>query len=156
MKKLIAVLGWTLCLTYPMISQAREVTFTTQLKNYRGDGAYLALYLTDTNGQYQRTLWVAGKKSKYYKHLVDWMRGSNNRPSEYDGLTGASISNGQRLQITVDLDDHFIDNGYQIRVDTAVEDRRDIPADIIVLLTTDGQDKKYNGTGYIESFSYQL
>ena len=42
-----------------------------------GDGAYLALHVTDDKGQYQGTLWVAGGKSKYYRHLRQWTRGSN-------------------------------------------------------------------------------
>jgi hypothetical protein len=33
---------------------------TPQLKDYSGNGAYLAIYVTDGNG-YQKTLWVAGK-----------------------------------------------------------------------------------------------
>lgn len=58
----------------PAYAQAREATFTTQLSDYGGDGAYLALYLTDANGKYHGTLWIAGEKSKYYKHLRNWLR----------------------------------------------------------------------------------
>jgi len=140
--------------TLPAVAQAREVTIDTQLSRYRGDGAYLAIYLTDSRGEYQKTLWVSGKKSKYYKHLSDWARGSKRSRAEYDGLTGASISRGETLQISVNLDDALIDSGYQIRVDAAVEDMRDRPADIIVPITTQGAGKPVNGQGHVQSLTY--
>ena len=55
MKKLAIILGMAAIIALPTLAQAREVTITTQLQNYRGDGAYLALYLVDANGTYQRT-----------------------------------------------------------------------------------------------------
>jgi len=140
--------------TLPAVAQAREVTIDTQLSQYRGDGAYLAIYLTDARGEYQKTLWVSGKKSKYYKHLSDWARGSKRSRAEYDGLTGASITRGETLQISVNLDDALIDSGYQIRVDAAVEDMRDRPTDIIVPITTQGAGKPVNGKGYVQSLTY--
>lgn len=54
-------------------------------KNYGGDGAYLAAYLTDAKGTYVRTLWVAGGKAKYYKHLSDWNRLSAADAKRLDG-----------------------------------------------------------------------
>ena len=59
----------------PAIGQAREINLSTTLKDYRGNEAYLVIYVTDAQGAYQRTLWVAGKKAKYYKHLRDWAQG---------------------------------------------------------------------------------
>jgi hypothetical protein len=140
--------------TVPAVAQAREVTIDTQLSQYRGDGAYLSIYLTDARGVYQQTLCVAGKKSKYYKHLSDWARGSNRSRAEYDGLTGASITRGETLQISVNLDDTLIDSGYQIRVDAAVEDMGDQPAAVIAPLTTAGAGKSISGQGYIRSLTY--
>lgn len=141
-------------LAWPAWAEAREVTINTQLSQYRGDGAYLAIYVTDAAGVYQQTLWVAGKKSKYYKHLSGWARGSHRRRAEYDGLTGASVTQGERLQITVDLDDALIDSGYQIRVDAAVEDMGDRPAEIIVPITTEGGGQPVYGQGYVQSLIY--
>ncbi len=156
MKKRLFLIGLIGTMAFPILAQAREVTFTTKLNNYQGDGAYLAIYLTDSDGGYQRTLWIAGKKSKHYKHLIDWASGSGMNRSEYDALTGASIASGQSLEITIDLDDSLIDSGYQVRVDTAVEDIRDIPAEIIAPLTTEGAGKPVNGKGYVDSFKYEL
>lgn len=156
MKKIIAItcLAGTLALSVP--AQAREVTLTTQLKNYSGNGAYLAIYVTDANGQYQKTLWVAGKKTKYYRHLGDWARGSGMNPSEFDGLSGASVGSGRTLTVSVELADTLIDAGYQIRIDGAVEDKRDSRADVSVPLTSGGSGKPATGNTYVESFTYDL
>ena len=56
MKKLAALLCLAGVMTLPNLAQARPVTLTTQLKNYGGDGAYLAIYVTDTSGLYKKTL----------------------------------------------------------------------------------------------------
>ena len=140
----------------PALADARPVTLTTQLKNYGGNGAYMAIYLTDAKGQYQKTLWVSGKKTKYSKHLRDWARGSGLSPSEYDGMSGASVSSGRSMKVTVNIADALIDTGYEIRVDTAVEDGRDNPADVRAPLTKAGAGKPIAGRGYVQSFSYSL
>jgi hypothetical protein len=132
------------------------VTFTTELQNYGGDGAYLALYLTDAGGEYLGTLWVSGEDSKYYKHLGGWARGSRLNPAEYDGLTGASVTSGRTLIITLNLDDSLIDIGYEVRVDSAVEDRRDIRADAVVPLTTEGSGKPVSGRGHVRTLTYEI
>lgn len=140
----------------PALGQARPVTLSTQLKSYAGNGAYLAIYVTDANGVYKKTLWVAGKKAKYYKNLRDWARGSGLRASQYDGVSGASVGSGRVLKVTVDLADALIDAGYEIRVDSAVEDGRNNPADVRTPLTKAGAGKPAAGRGYVKSFTYSL
>lgn len=158
MKKLILALAVSFAATtlVPTLAQARDVTFTTTLKNYNGDGAYLALYLVKANGQYQQTIWIAGEKSKYYKHLSGWARGSGQRTSEYEGLSGASVSRGRTLNITLDIADELIDAGYQVRIDTSVEDMRDNPAEISAPLITSNVGKPFLGRGYIKSFQFSF
>ena len=156
MKKILtgACLAGTLAL--PAIAQARPVVLTTQLQNYSGNGAYLAFYVTDAAGNYKKTLWVAGKKSKYYKHLSAWARGSGLDARTYDGISGASVGNGKSLKVTVELADALIDAGYEIRVDSAVEDGRDHSADVRAPLTKAGAGKPVKGRGYIKAFSYDM
>ncbi|MBP8853230.1 MAG: DUF2271 domain-containing protein, partial [Moraxellaceae bacterium] len=90
------------------------------------------------------------------KHLRDWARGSGLSPREYDGMSGASVSSGRSMKVTVDIADTLIDTGYEIRVDTAVEDGRDNPADVRAPLTKAGAGKPIAGRGYVQSFSYSL
>ncbi|NLD55446.1 MAG: DUF2271 domain-containing protein [Burkholderiaceae bacterium] len=143
-------------LALPGLSQGRPVTLTAQLKNYGGDGAYLAVYLTDAKGAYARTLWVAGGKAKYYKHLADWNRLSAKDAKRLDGVTGASVGAGRTLKVTAELADALIDAGYEIRIDAAVEDMRDSPAEIRVPMSTQNAAKPHPGKQYIQSLTFQL
>ena len=156
MKNLISCLAVSTALALPGLASARPVTLTTTLKNYGGDGAYLAVYLTDPSGAYVRTLWVAGKKSKYYKHLTDWHRATGGSPSQINGLTGASVGEGRSLKVTADLADALFDAGYKLNIDAAAEDMRDSPRDISVPLTKAGAGKPVAGRSYVAGFTYGL
>lgn len=153
---LLTTIAAACALALPAMAQGREVTLTTQLKNYGGDGAYLAVYLTDAKGAYAGTLWVAGGKAKYYKHLADWNRLSAGDGQRLQGVTGASVGAGRTLTVTADLADALIDAGYEIRIDAAAEDMRDSPAEIRVPLSTAQAGKAQAGKTYIQSFSYQF
>ncbi|BBT17934.1 uncharacterized protein DUF2271 [Pseudomonas sp. SLBN-26] len=156
MNRLLTTSGLASALLVSGIAQAREVTLQADLTDYSGNDAYLAVYLTNAQGQYQQTLWVAGKKAKYYRHLTDWARGSGLKASEFDGLTGASVGSGGTLKISAEVADNLIDAGYQIRIDSAVEDHRDVRADVVVPLTRDGAGKPVSGNGYVQSLRYDL
>lgn len=156
MKKIITGACLAGVFALPGLVQARPVVLTTELQSYGGNGAYLAFYVTDAAGKYKKTLWVAGKKAKYYKHMSDWARGSGLNAREFDGISGASVGSGKSLKVTVELADALIDAGYEIRVDSAVEDGRDNPADARVPLTKQGSGKPVKGRGYIKSFTYDM
>jgi len=156
MKSFLAALAFTTALTLPGLAMARPVTLTTTLNAYGGDGAYLALYVTDAQGAYVGSLWMAGGKSKYYEHLSGWYRASGGDPAEIDGITGASVGAGRTLEITLDLADALLDAGYTLHMDAAVEDMRDSPGEIAVPLTTDGAGKPVSGRRYVASFAYGL
>ncbi len=153
---LLTTVAAACALALPAMAQSRPVTLSTTLKNYGGDGAYLAVYLTDAKGAYVRTLWVAGGKAKYYKHLADWNRLSAGDAKRLNGVTGASVGAGRTLKVTAELADALIDAGYEIRIDAAAEDMRDSPAEIRVPLTAAGAGKPQAGKQYIQSFTYQL
>ena len=155
-KPVLTTLAAACALALPAFAQSREVTLTTQLKNYGGDGAYLAVYLTDAKGAYAGTLWVAGGKAKYYKHLADWSRLSAGDAKRLNGVTGASVGAGRTLRVTADLADALIDAGYEIRIDAAAEDMRDSPSEIRVPLTKAGAGKAHAGKQYIQSLTYQI
>ena len=155
-KSLLTIVAVASALSMPSLAQSRQLTLTTQLKNYGGDGAYVAVYLTDAKGAYARTLWVAGGKAKYYKHLADWNRLSARDAKRVDGVTGASVGAGRSLKVTADLADALIDAGYEIRIDAAAEDMRDSPSEIRVPLSTQNAGKPQAGKQYVQSLTYQL
>ena len=155
-KPLMTTLATALAVALPALAQARPVTMSIPLKNYGGDGAYLAVYLTDAKGAYVRTLWVAGGKAKYYKHLADWNRLSAADTKRLAGVTGASVGAGRTLKVTADLADALINAGYEIRVDAAVEDMQGSPSEVRVPLSTQNAGKPQAGKQYIQSLTYQL
>ncbi|MHB2169032.1 DUF2271 domain-containing protein [Alsobacter sp. R-9] len=152
MKMLLPTLAAATAIALPVMAQARPVTFEATLKPYGGNGAYVVLYVTDAAGKYKGTLWMAGGKAKYYRHLADWQRASGGATTEIDGITGASVGSGKTLKISLDLADALIDAGYEIHVDTAVEDGTDNPSEVVVPLSAKAAGTAVAGKGYVKSF----
>lgn len=156
MRSALATLALTTALTMPGLAEARPVTLTTTLSDYGGDGAYLALYVTDAEGAYVGSLWMAGGKSKYYDHLTAWHRATGGDLAQVDGITGASVGPGRTLEISVDLADALFDAGYTLHIDAAVEDMRDSPNEVAVPLTQGGAGTAVAGRRYVASFRYDM
>ncbi|WP_029921589.1 DUF2271 domain-containing protein [Nevskia soli] len=142
-------------LAVPPIASARPVVLEAQLTSYGGEGAYVAIYVTDAKGTYQSTLYLAAPNAKYWRHLRDWYRTSGGR-AKVDGISGASVGSGRTLRATVDVADALLDAGFEIHVDTAVEDMKENPSEVAVPLTSAGSGKTVAGKGYVKSFSYKL
>lgn len=155
-KPLSTVLATACVLALPPLAHGSPLTLTAQLKNYGGDGAYLAVYITDAKGAYVRTLWVAGGKAKYHKHLSDWKRLSAGDAKRLDGVTGASVGAGRTLSVTADLADALLDAGYEIRIDVAAEDMRDSPSDVRIPLSKANAGKPQAGKQYVQSATFQF
>ena len=154
MKPLLAALAMTTALTLPGLALARPVTFVTQMQSYGGPGAYLAFYVTDAKGDYAGSLWMAGGKAKYYKHLRDWAAATGNDVGQVAGITGASVGSGRSLEISLDLNEALFDADYVLHIDAAVEEMRDSPNEIAVPLTAAGAGQSVSGRSYISAFSY--
>ena len=88
--------------------------------------------------------------------MTGWARGSGLRTSEYDGISGASVTSGKTLTVSLELADTYIDTGFQLRVDSSVEDMRDNRNDVVVPLTSEGAGKPVNGNGYVKTFTYSF
>lgn len=153
MKFVLPAIAASAALIAPSFAEARQITIETTLKNYGGNSAYVVLYVTDAAGKYRGTLWMAGGKAKYYRHLSDWQRASGGAPAEIDGVTGASIGSGKTLKMSFDLADAMIDAGYKLHVDTAVEDGRDNPSEAVLPLDAPTSGKPVPGKGYVKSLS---
>lgn len=143
-------------LAVPVTAEAKPVTLTTTLSTYGGNGAYLSIYLTDAKGQVHSTLRLAAPKAKYHKHLRDWSRGSAAARRPIDGITGASVGSGQTLKVSVDIADVLVDAGYQIRIDSSVEDGRDNASEIIAPLNKAAAATPIAGKGYVKSFRFDM
>ncbi|WP_324133528.1 DUF2271 domain-containing protein [Bosea sp. (in: a-proteobacteria)] len=146
-------LGLAGVLAHSAIAEARPVRITTTLKPYGGDGAYLAIYITDPQGKLAKTVRIAGGKAKYHKHLSAWNRLSGGK---IDGTTGASVGSGQSLTVSIEIADALIDAGYEIRIDSAVENESDVPGDAVAPLATAGAGKPVAGRGYVKSLTFDM
>ncbi len=154
MKSFLAMLTVTTALSIPVFASAAPVTLQANMRNYGGNGAYLAMYVTDKNGKYVGSLWMAGGKSKYYEHMRGWYRAARGNTSEVNGITGASVGSGRSLKISLDLADALFDAGYELHIDAAAEDFRDSPNEIVVPLTSANAGKSIKGSRFIANFTY--
>lgn len=153
-KSLIAALAISTAMTLPAF--AKTVTLTTNMAQYGGRGAYIALYLTDAKGDLAGTYWIAGGKTRYYRHLTDWARLTGGGTVDVSAVTGASIGSGQNATLSVEMADALFDAGYTLHLDAAAEDMRESPNEIEVPLTTAGNGKTSLGHSYIADFTYKF
>lgn len=155
MKSLLTTLALTTAIILPGSVIAKTITLTTEMANYRGPEAFMVIYVTDAKGVYQDTIWMSGRKSKYYGHLTTWYRATRGDAAEINGITGASVGSGRTLKINFDLSDALFDAGYQLRIDTAVENGRDVAHDVVVPLISDKLGKDISGRRYIKRFTFR-
>jgi len=146
---LSTVAGLALTLS-PAMSHAAEVTVTADLRAFGGPRAYVAIYVTDPNGAVHDTLLVAGRETKYYRHLRDWSRGASNSATPIHSVTGASAGSNSTLRVTKQIADNLIAAGYQIRIDASIEDVGDYPRSAVLTL---GQDTSVQGRGIVSALS---
>jgi hypothetical protein len=119
------------------------------MSNYSGEGAYVVVSLIDPSGNYEKTLYVMGTDKKWYKSLKEWYKFYQKKPGTINGITGASVTGGDRSVTTLEIDDAKLNKGYKLRFETAVEDQKYYTNDLEVLLTTQGIAEKTDGKGYI-------
>ena len=154
MKSLIAAFAISTALTTPAF--AKTVTLTTNMAQYGGRGAYIALYLTDAKGGFAGTVWMAGGKTRYYRHLTDWSRLTGGGNVDVSAVTGASVGSGQNATLSVDMADALFDAGYTLHMDASAEEMRDSPNEIEVPLTTAGNGKTSLEKNYVFDFTYKF
>lgn len=140
----------------PLTVQAKTVPILVQFDNYSGENAYFVAYLVDKDGRYQKTLWLSGNEEKYFPDLPRWWKYLSRKPQELDAITGASTASGDRNIIKIEIEEEFIDTGYKLRIETAVEDKNHFPKDVEVALSAENAKKKIAGTGYIRTVIMKL
>jgi hypothetical protein len=151
-KKIAACLLLATALISPGAVLARDVTIQTEIGPYLGNAAYLAIYLTEPDGSYHSTLWLAGRKIKYLAALRGWVRSVSEVGSvNVDGITGASVGAGETLIVHADLADALLEAGYVIHVDTAVENGGAYADDAVIPLSATAQPSL--GAGYVGALS---
>lgn len=154
MKLPTVIIGLVTAAALYSTAEARPVTLNTTLKKFGGGGAYLAIYVTDSAGKVKSTLVLTGSRPQYFKHLRDWRRGGPGK--KIDGVTGASVGSGRSLKVSVDIADALIDAGFQIHIDSSVEDGRDNPSEVVTPLESGSAGIAVAGKGYVKSFRFDM
>ncbi|SDE39830.1 DUF2271 domain-containing protein [Riemerella columbipharyngis] len=121
-----------------------------QLKNYNSeDGAYIIASLVDAQGKYVKTLSVMGDERRWYHNLKEWYKFKKASKENVDAITGASVAAGNRAVKVFKIDDQYLNNGYKIKFESAVEENPYYSEDVSVPLSDEGLTQKYDGKGYI-------
>ncbi len=155
MNKLLAALAVTTALFAPSLAMAKTVNISGQMANYQGQAAYLAIYVTDAAGTFQRTLYVGGTNARYYRDMRAWARGVAT-VGRLDGITGASVGSGRSFSVSVEIADALIDAGYQIRVDSAVENGQVFAATPTIPLAQSSSGQAFTGSGYVAALTVAM
>ncbi|WP_440122824.1 DUF2271 domain-containing protein [Tenacibaculum sp. Ill] len=120
-----------------------------QMKNYTGEGAYIAISLLNPTGEYEKTLYVQGDDDEWYSDITEWWKFQGKVRTDIDAITGATISGGNRAITVLKVDNDKIDKGYKIRFESAVEDQEYYKNDVEFELTTENLKGKFQGNGFI-------
>ncbi|MGB0868203.1 MAG: DUF2271 domain-containing protein [Flavobacteriales bacterium] len=149
MKKILPILLITLLLSSFMSSENTTYKCMIQMKNYSGEGAYIAISLLNADGDYEKTLFVQGEDDEWYHDITNWWKFHGKVRADIDAITGETISGGNRTISIIDIPSNKIDAGFKIRFESAVEDQEYYEKDVEFELTTENLQNKFDGTGFI-------
>ena len=147
--KLGIVLATIFSQAFSASAQSTKYKCMLQMTNYMGEGAYVVVSLIDAKGNYEKTLYVMGSDKKWYPNLKAWHKAYSKKPGNISGITGASVTGGDRSLTVIDIDNAKLNAGYKLRFETAVEDKPYYEKDAEVPLTTEALSGKTDGSGYI-------
>lgn len=131
------------------VKKTQAVKCLIQMTNYSGEGAYVVVSLLKPSGEYDETLYVQGTDSEWYSEITEWWKYYGKYRPNIDGISGATISGGERAITVLQIPQDKIDKGYSLRFETSVEDQDYYTDDIQFELTTENLKSKKEGKGFI-------
>lgn len=120
-----------------------------QMTNYKGLEAYVVVSVVDSKGAYIKTLYMMGPDKQWYNGFKEWDKFNKKKKEKLNGITGASVAAGNRSITTFNIDDSYMNKGYKLRFESAVEDGKYFVTDVEIPLTTASITTKTDGSGYI-------
>lgn len=148
-KKIIAILILSLGVMAFTTTDKVKYKCMIQMKNYTGEGAYVAISLLNSEGVYEQTLYVQGDDEEWYHDITEWWQFHGKKRTNIDAITGATISGGNRAISVIEIPSNKLNNGYKIRFETAVEDQEYYKDDVEFELTSNNLKSKIEGNGFI-------
>jgi hypothetical protein len=147
--KIYLISAFLCCAAFQANAQTNKYKCMLQMSNYMGEVAYIVVSLINSQGKYDKTLYVMGDDKKWHNTLKEWHAFYSKKPTKINGKTGASITGGDRSMTTFEIEDSKINSGYRLRFETAVEDQKYYVNDVEIALTTQNLTEKIEGKGYI-------
>ena len=117
--------------------------------NYSGEGAYIVVSIIDKKNDYKKTIKVIGDDDEWYPDISKWYPYYLKNSKEMDGVTGATISGGERTVFSFDIDEKYFDGNHNLRFETAVEDQKYEADDLNFNLQKTSIVGQHSGSGYI-------
>lgn len=145
----IFTLGMLLSFAFEADAQTSKYKCMLQMNAYTGEEAYIAVSLIDPKGNYDKTLYVMGRDSKWYNGFKDWFKFFS-KTQKVNAKTGASVAGGDRSLVNLEIDDAVINKGYKLRFESSVEDQKYHMTDVEIPLTSEALSGKADGKGYIK------
>ncbi|MDO6760471.1 DUF2271 domain-containing protein [Tamlana sp. 2_MG-2023] len=134
---------------FKSITETSKYKCMIQLKNYTGEGAYIAISLLDPKGEYVETLYMVGDDDEWYSDVTEWFGFYGKVRNDIDAITGATVSGGGRTINVIAIENDKIDAGYKIRFESAVENQEYYKDDVEFELTSATVKSKFEGNGFI-------
>lgn len=120
-----------------------------QLKNYTGEGAYVVVSLVNNKNIYEETLYVIGQDPQWYNEIRSWWKFYGKRRINIDGISGATVSGGERKMFVLHIPKEKINDQYKLRFESAVEDQEYYETDLEISLAQQNLSSTYQGKGFI-------
>ncbi len=151
MKTIIKIFVFAMVLSFTSQANAQSSKYKCmlQMNAYTGEGAYIVVSLINPKGNYEKTLFMMGKETKWYNSLKEWFKFSGKK-KKLDAKSGASVAGGDRAMVNLEIDDKTIDKGYKLRFESSVEDQQYYVNDVEVPLSSETLAGKSDGKGYIK------
>lgn len=139
-----------------------KVKCMMQMIEYRGEGAYINVSVVDQEGRYLKTIYVMGNDKSWFSEMPSFwkhLRANDLYTDEafyplIDGITGATISGGERRVLRLSIPKNLIKTTHALRFETAVEDKIYYQDDIQFSLGEAAFSQRYQGQGYIKSIQF--
>jgi len=131
------------------ISDTKNYKCLMQMSNYNGEGAYVVVSIINPDGKYEKTIYIQGDDDKWYYEITSWWSYYGKNKYNVDGISGSTVSAGERSFNVFKIDESKIGSGYKLRFETAVEDENYFEKGIEFELNEANLLKKHSGNGFI-------
>jgi hypothetical protein len=144
------------------VEEEVEIKCLVEIIDYRGEGAYFVISVLDKEEKYIKTVYVLGDDKSWFSEMKSFwihLRENNLFSDEdfyplIDGISGPTISGGERRVFQIKVPKNLFNNGYHLRFESAVEDKAYHLNDINISLNTEILKQTHMGHGFIKKIQF--